>query len=79
MRRMQYHMGLLVTLSDETEMNVSVYRSGRSIELRFCRPGSGRQESILVHPINAHSVDGWISELQAQTNLHVKTWEEKTP
>ena len=76
---MQYHTGLIVTLSDGQEMNVSVYKSGHSVELRFHRPGSMRPESILVHPRNELTVDGWIHELQIQTNMHVKEWRPKMP
>jgi len=78
MKKMQYHTGLIVTLSDGQEMNVSVYKSGRSIELRFMLPRSELSSNVLVHPSNQDSVEGWVRELKVTTKLQVKDWRPKT-
>lgn len=75
-KKMQPYGSLLATLHDGKKVKVAVYKAGRAVELRFTHPYSGRPVSILVHPINEGTVQGWVHEIGVQCpNISVERWE----
>jgi len=65
-KKMQLYRKIIATLRDGKEIRVSVYKAGRAIELRFFHPKNGLAVSILVHPLNVNSPEGWIHEIGIQ-------------
>ena len=65
-KKMQLYRKLIATLHDGKELRVSVYKAGRAIELRFFHPENGVPVSMLVHPRNMGSPEGWIHEINVQ-------------
>ena len=82
MKKMQLYGRLVATSHDgkETkEIEVAVYKAGRTVELRFDHPSSGRPISLIVHPLNADTVEGWMHEIGVQCgpNISVVKWQWK--
>ncbi len=77
MKKMQLYSRLLATSHDGKEFKVAVYREGRTVELRFDHPISGRPVSFLVHPSKPDSVEGWMDEIGVQCgpDVSVVKWE----
>lgn len=67
---------IIATLHNGKEMRVSVYKTGRDIELHFDNPYNGRADSIGVHKINADSPEGWMQEINTQRDqiISVVDW-----
>ena len=81
MKKMQLHGKIIATLHDGKEIRVRVYKAGRAIELRFFHPNNGLPISILVHPRNISTPDGWMHEIGVQGDPSVSVvkwrWEER--
>jgi len=77
MKKMQMYGKLRATLHDGKEIEVAVYKAGRAIELRFFHPSSGCPISLLVHPLNRDTVEGWMHEIGVQCgpSVSVVTWQ----
>ena len=77
MKKMQLYGKINATLHDGKTIKVRVYKSGSAVELRFSNPNSGYPDSILVHPMNAGTPEGWMHEISVQRgiNLSVVKWE----
>jgi len=80
MKKMQLYGKIIATLHDGKEIRVSVYKAGRAVELRFSHPGSGLPISILVHPLNVSTPEGWMQEIGIQCGLSISVvkwrWED---
>ena len=81
MKKMQLHGKIIATLHDGKEIRVSVYKAGRAVELRFFHPNNGLPISVLVHPRNISTPDGWMHEIGVQCDPSVSVvkwqWEER--
>jgi len=66
MKKMQLYGKIIATLHDGKEIRVSVYKAGRAVELRFFHPKNGLPVSILVHPLNVSTPEGWMHEINVQ-------------
>ena len=79
MKKMQIYGKLIATLYDGKKIKVAVYKAGRMVELRFLHPNSGRPISVLVHPLNQGTVEGWMHEIGVQCgpNISVVRWQWK--
>jgi len=77
MKKMQIYGKLIATLYDGKEIKVAVYKAGRTVELRFLHPSSGRPISVLVHPSNQDTVEGWMHEIGVQCgpSVSVVRWQ----
>ncbi|MBA7605337.1 hypothetical protein ES703_12468 [subsurface metagenome] len=75
-KRMQKTRSLVATLHDGKEINIAVYKAGKEVELRFYHPDSGNPITVLVHPLNRGTVDGWMHEIEVQCGLRfsVASW-----
>ena len=77
---MQFYGALIVTLHDGKEIKVAVNKAGKAVELRFLHPGSGLPVSMLVHPLNEGTVQGWMHEIGVQCGPHISVakwqWED---
>ncbi len=80
MKKMQLYGKIIATLHDDKEIRVRVYKSGSAVELRFSNPNNGLPDSILVHPINAGTPEGWMHEIGVQRDISLSVvkwrWED---
>ena len=75
MKKMQIYGKLIATLYDGKEIKVAVYKAGRTVELRFLHPSSGRPISVLAYPSNQDTVEGWMHEIGVQCGPSVSVVE----
>ncbi len=76
MKKMQLYKKIIATLHNGKEMSVRVYKAGRAVELRFTNPNTGLTDSILVHPRNEITPEGWIHEIGVQRDqiISIVNW-----
>ena len=76
-KKIQYYGSLLATLHSGKEIRIAVYKAGKEVELRFAHPDGGRPVSLLIHPLNQGTVEGWIHEIGVQcgANISVEKWQ----
>ena len=64
--KMEFYRKLIASIPDGRGFKVRVYKSGRSIQLRFSHPDNGNAMSIDVHTLHRDTPDGWIHEINNQ-------------
>jgi hypothetical protein len=76
-KKMRFYGSLIVTLHDGRAIKVAVKKAGRAVELRFLHPVSGLPVSMLVHPLNEGTVQGWMHEIgvQCDPSISVAKWQ----
>lgn len=70
---------IIATLNNGNELKVTVYKAGRAVELHFLHPKNERSISILVHPLNISSPEGWMHEINVQFDqvINIVKWHWK--
>ena len=77
-KKMELYRKIIATMPDGQEIKVRVYKAGRAIELRFSHPNNGLPMSILVHPLNRDTPDGWMHEINNQCfpSISISEWRD---